>query len=115
MRSFLIRHFFKIYLKFNLRRTTLHLAVHLMDLYFWRKQQEEIADQLQTVALGQTCLFIAMKYEEIYPPQLASWLDLRHLRSIIKLEAEVLKVLEFQLGHYTLEHFLQMRLWEAGR
>jgi hypothetical protein len=72
-----------------------------MDLYFWRKQHEVI-DQLQTVALAQTCLFIAMKYEEIYPPEFASWLDHRHLRNIIKLEAEVLSVLDFQLAQYTL-------------
>jgi len=104
MRSYLVRHFFKIYRKYHLKRSTLHLAVHYMDLYFCRKL--EIQDQLETVSIAQTCLFIAMKYEEIYPPELASWVDRRHIENIIKLEADVLNVLDFQLAHYTLEHFM---------
>jgi hypothetical protein len=112
MRSYLVRHFFKIYLRFQLKRTTLHLAVHYMDLYFSRKPH--IKDQLETVALAQTCLFIAMKYEEIYPPELTSWVDNKHISTIIHLEADVLHVLDYQLAHYTLEHFKDIVLWELG-
>ena len=34
MRIYLIRHIFKICNKFELLRTTFHLAVHYLDLYF---------------------------------------------------------------------------------
>jgi hypothetical protein len=76
MRSYLVRHIFKICIKFSLLRTTLYLAVHYMDLYFSRNYT--FRDQFETVAVAQACLFIAMKYEEIYPPDLCEWVDYRH-------------------------------------
>ena len=41
-------------------RTTLHLAVFYLDLYF--EKEMNVADQMQAVAIAQACLFIAMKY-----------------------------------------------------
>jgi hypothetical protein len=60
MRCYLVRHIFKLYRKFSLLRTTLHLAVHYMDSFF--AQRHVFRDQLETVAVAQTCLFVAMKY-----------------------------------------------------
>ena len=53
-----------------------------------------------------------MKYEEIYPPQLLEWIDFKYKHEIIKYEAEVLKTLDFQLVHYSQEHFLSIYIWE---
>ena len=75
MRSYLVRHIFKVSLKFKLQRTTIYLAVHYMDLYFSRFYN--FRDQFEMVSLAQSCLFIAMKYEEIYPPELDEWIDKR--------------------------------------
>jgi hypothetical protein len=60
MRVYLVRHIFKMYNKFTLMRTTLHLAVLYLDLYFSR--QPLLKDQLEGVAAAQACLFIAMKF-----------------------------------------------------
>jgi hypothetical protein len=109
MRSYLVKYVFRISYKFDLLRTTTYLAVHYMDLYFSRVFT--FRDQIEPVAVAQTCLFIAMKYEEIYPPDLADWVDHRHKPDILKLEGEVLRVLDFQLAHYTLEHFAHFQLW----
>jgi hypothetical protein len=81
-----------------------------MDLYFSRNYT--FRDQFEMVSLAQACLFMAMKYEEIYPPDLAEWVDHRHKGEIIRLEAEVLHSLDFQLAHYTLENFLHFSLWK---
>lgn len=112
MRCYLVRHIFKLYRKFGLLRTTLHLAVHYMDSFF--AQRHLFRDQLETVAVAQTCLFVAMKYEEIYPPELSEWVDRRYREEIVKLEAEVLAVLDFQLAQPTLQSFLEMEMEERG-
>lgn len=110
MRSYLVRHIFRISHKHDLLRTTTYLAVHYMDLYFSRVFN--FRDQFETVAVAQTCLFIAMKYEEIYPPELCEWVDHRYKHEILRFEADILRVLDFQLAHYTLEHFMHFQLWE---
>lgn len=100
MRSYLVRHIFKIYRKMSLKRTTLHLAVQYMDMYFSRCSN--IKDQMEAVYVAQASLFIAMKYEEIYPPELADWVAGIHHKEIIRIEAEILHLLNFSLIHYTL-------------
>jgi hypothetical protein len=111
MRSYLVKYIFRISFKYSLLRTTTYLAVHYMDLYFSRVFA--FRDQFETVAVAQTCLFIAMKYEEIYPPDLSEWVDHRYKSEILRLEADILRSLDFQLAHYTLEHFLHFQLWEG--
>jgi hypothetical protein len=110
MRLYLVRHIFKICEKFELLRSTLFLAVQYMDLYFSRIYT--FKDQIEMVSVAQACLFIAMKYEEIYPPDLSDWVDYRQKGEIVRLEAEVLKTLDFQLAHYTLDHFMHFQLWQ---
>lgn len=113
MRSYLVKHIFRISQRFDLLRTTTYLAVQYMDLYFSRVFA--FKDQLEPVAVMQACLFMAMKYEEIYPPELTDWVDRRHKDQIILLEADILRALDFQLAHYTLEHFLHFALWQDTR
>lgn len=67
---------------------------------------------MEAVATAQACLFIAMKYEEIYPPDFREWVDHRHKQDVLKLEAKILDALNFQLAHHTVEHHLQMLHWE---
>lgn len=93
-------------------RTTIHLAVLYLDLYLARHPM--LQDQLEAVAAAQACLFIAMKFEEIYPPDLEDWVERRHRQDVLKLEAAVLKALDYQLAHSTVEHQLALRLWEDG-
>lgn len=100
MRGYLVRYILRTCHRFSLLRTTAYLAVQYMDLYF--AKVHSFADQYETVTITQACLFIAMKYEEIYPPDLSDWVDHRKKHEVLHFEAEVLRTLDFQLAHYTL-------------
>ena len=60
LRLYLVRHMFKLYKKFDLLRTTLHLAVLYLDLYC--SKQVYFKDQMEIISTAQACMFIAMKY-----------------------------------------------------
>lgn len=47
-------------------------------------------------------MFIAMKYEEIYPPELLDWVDIKYKNQILKWEAKILVTLDFKLIWHTL-------------
>lgn len=64
MRTILVDWLVEVHLKFKLVPETLYLTVNLIDRYLER--QEVTRSCLQLV--GVTCLMIASKYEEIYPP-----------------------------------------------
>ena len=53
-----------MHLKFKLKEETLFLAVNIIDRYL--SQQTITKEKFQLLAT--TALFIATKYEEIYPP-----------------------------------------------
>jgi hypothetical protein len=53
-----------VHLKFKLKEETLFLAVNIIDRYL--SQQTITKEKFQLLAT--TALFIATKYEEIYPP-----------------------------------------------
>ena len=61
---------YTVYKKFGLKRTTLYLAVYYFDKYL-----SKFAKNYNTIGLvaADASIFIAMKYEEIYPPSLAQW------------------------------------------
>jgi hypothetical protein len=99
MRHYLVRHIFKICNKFDLLRTTLHTAVHYLDMYF--AKNTIISDQLEAITASQACLFMAMKYEEIYPPDLRDWVDRKSRKDVVEMEGKILTALNFQLAHYT--------------
>lgn len=61
---------YKIYKRFSLRRKALYLAVYYFDYYSARCPQRDIG---KMEILADACMFIAMKYEEIYPPLLSQW------------------------------------------
>lgn len=66
MRAILVDWLVEVHLKFKLVPETLYLTVNLIDRFL---EREEVSrPKLQLV--GVTCLLIASKYEEIYPPEL---------------------------------------------
>mmetsp|Transcript_4946 Transcript_4946/g.5741 ORF Transcript_4946/g.5741 Transcript_4946/m.5741 type:complete len:383 (+) Transcript_4946:156-1304(+) len=112
MRSILIDWLIEVHLKFKLVPETLYLTVNLIDRYLERKQEIQRKD-LQLV--GVSCLMIASKYEEIYPPELR---DLVYIcdraytgDDIMKMEEIVLKGLEYRItfpsSHTFLVRFLK--------
>ena len=66
MRSILVDWLVEVHLKFKLVPETLYLTINLIDRYLERKEVSRPKLQL----VGVTCLLIASKYEEIYPPEL---------------------------------------------
>ncbi|GKY91752.1 hypothetical protein MPSEU_000146900 [Mayamaea pseudoterrestris] len=113
MRSILIDWLVEVHLKFKLVPETLYLTVNLIDRYLER--QEVTRPRLQLV--GVTCLLIASKYEEIYPPELRDLVyicDRAYTRQdIIEMEETVLKALAYNITIPSAHVFLVRHL-KAG-
>lgn len=90
MRSILIDWLVEVHYKFKLVPETLYLTVNLIDRYLSIQQVKR--DKLQLV--GVTCMFIACKYEEIYPPIVKDFVcitDKAYTKEeILELESKVL-------------------------
>lgn len=71
MRTILIDWLIDVHSSFNLQQRTLHLAYRFLDSYLVQKETSRAELQL----VGITCLWIASKYEEIYPPRLKVFVD----------------------------------------
>jgi hypothetical protein len=69
MRGILIDWLIGVHLKFKLRNETLFLTTDLIDRFCVEKTVLRSNFQL----LGITALFVASKYEEIYPPELCDF------------------------------------------
>lgn len=65
MRRVLVDWLVDVHLKYQLREETLFLAVNYIDRYTASCSINRADYQL----IGVTCMMIAAKYEEIYPPQ----------------------------------------------
>lgn len=71
MRAILIDWLIDVHLKYKLVPETLFVAVSIIDRYL--EKTHILRSKLQLV--GITALFIACKYEEIYPPNLQDFSD----------------------------------------
>ena len=106
MRGILVDWLVEVHYKFRLHATTLWLTVNLLDRYLERKPL--LRNRLQL--LGVTCLLIACKFEEIYPPEVRDCVfvtDNAYSRDeVLSMEQSVLSVLDYQLCVPTGYHFL---------
>lgn len=71
MREVLIDWLVDVSVKFRLLSATLFMSVSLIDQYL---QIEEVGREMFQL-LGITALFIASKYEEIYPPHMKEYIN----------------------------------------
>ncbi len=101
MRSILIDWLIDVHLKFHLLPETLYITINLIDNYL--SQTQISRKKLQLV--GITCLFIADKYEEIYPPELKDHVDITDQayskEDILNMEIDILKELKFDITYPT--------------
>ncbi|XP_065194564.1 G1/S-specific cyclin-E1-like [Sycon ciliatum] len=84
-----------------LRRETFHLAVNLFDRYMSLKRDIH-KESLQLI--GVTCLFVAGKLEEIYPPKASAFAyvtDHLHEDEIRAMELDVLVTVKFRVNAVT--------------
>jgi transcription initiation factor TFIIIB Brf1 subunit/transcription initiation factor TFIIB len=107
MRAILVDWLVDVHLKFKLVNETLFLAVNLIDRYL--EKSEVSRQKLQLV--GITAMFIASKYEEIYPPDLRDFVyvtDKAYTKSqILNMEGQILKALNFNVTVTSSYLFLQ--------
>lgn len=96
-----------IHIKFRLLPETLFITVNTIDRYLscvWLNK-----DDLQL--LGVTALFIAAKYEEIYPPTLKEFAYITKnacsTKQILAMEQDIIRKLEFQITRTSPYRFLE--------
>jgi len=111
MRAILVDWLVEVHLKFRLGSETLFLTINLIDRFL--EKREVTRAKLQLV--GVTCLLIAAKYEEIYPPELRELVyicDRAYSKEqILEMEEVVLKALNYGVtipsAHAFLVRFLK--------
>lgn len=107
MRSILIDWLVDVHLKFKLLPETLFLTVNLLDRFLSRNNLNRTRLQL----LGVSALFIACKYEEIYPPELKDFIyvtDKAYSKSeMLKMENDILSNLNFDVTTPSSLRFLE--------
>lgn len=108
MRAILIDWLVDVHLKFKLMPETLYLAVNIIDRFLSKFGIERTRLQL----VGITSLFIACKYEEIYPPEIKDHVyitDKAYTKmDIIKMEQNILEVLEYNISYPSSLRFLEV-------
>ncbi len=107
MRAILVDWLVDVHLKFKLVNETLFLTVNLIDRYL--EKSEVSRQKLQLV--GISCMFIASKYEEIYPPDLRDFVYVTDKaytkKQILSMEGKILKALNFNVTVTSSYLFLQ--------
>jgi G2/mitotic-specific cyclin-B, other len=97
MRSILFDWIVDVHLKYQLREETLYLCRHLVDGFLTANSIERTQLQL----LGITALFIASKYEEIYPPLLKDFVkitdDAYSKQDVLDMETQIMTHFNFDL------------------
>ena len=108
MRMILIDWLTEVHLKFKLLPETLFLTINFIDRYLQNNQTPR--DKLQLIAVSS--LLIACKYEEIYPPEISSFVYITDnaykKEDILNYEIKILGDLEYDLTYPTPLRFLEI-------
>ena len=113
MRAILIDWLVDVHLKFKLTKETLYITVNIIDKYLSKVQIQR--NKLQLV--GITAMFIACKYEEIYPPELKDHVYITDQtyskEDIINMELDILAKLNFDITFPTALRCLEVVVGNA--
>ena len=108
MRKILVDWLIDVHAKFKLVPETLFLTINIIDRYLSKKSINRKYLQL----LGITSLFIASKYEDIYPPEMKEFIFMTDnaykKEELIKLESDILDIIEFSMTYPTSLRFLEI-------
>ncbi|EDV24859.1 uncharacterized protein TRIADDRAFT_24944 [Trichoplax adhaerens] len=114
MRSILVDWLVEVSEEYKLRERTLYLAISYIDRFLSAMSVRRSKLQL----VGTAALFIAAKFQEIYPPDCAEFAyitdDTYNIKQVLKMESLMLKVLSFNLSSPTAVDFLERYGSEAG-
>ncbi|KAF3702295.1 G2/mitotic-specific cyclin-B1 [Channa argus] len=98
MRAILIDWLVQVGLKFRLLQETMYMTVGIIDRFL----QDHPVPKKQLQLVGVTAMFLASKYEEMYPPEISDFAyvtDRAYTTAQIRdMEMTILRVLKFQLG-----------------
>lgn len=107
MRAILIDWLVGVQMKFRLQPETLYLCVNIIDRYLSKSTIRRRHLQL----LGITSLFVACKYEEIYPLEVKDCVYVTdrayNRQQVIDMEYEIVRILGFKMTVPTAYQFLQ--------
>uniref|UniRef100_A0A0D3HW47 Uncharacterized protein n=1 Tax=Oryza barthii TaxID=65489 RepID=A0A0D3HW47_9ORYZ len=107
MRAILVDWLVEVADEYKLVADTLYLAVSYLDRYLSAHPLRRNRLQL----LGVAAMLIAAKYEEISPPHVEDFCyitDNTYTRQeVVKMESDILKLLEFEMGNPTIKTFLR--------
>lgn len=113
MRGILVDWIIDVHKKFKLKLECMFMSINLID----RVCQLTPIAKHRFQLLGITCLFIASKYEEIYPPYLSDFAfvcaDAYTEADILSMEAEVLKILDFNLVNTSCVELIEAYSFES--
>ncbi|KFB48450.1 AGAP004962-PA-like protein [Anopheles sinensis] len=108
MRTILIDWINEVHHQFKLDIDTYHMTVSLIDRYL---QKVKTVPKRQLQLVGVTAMFIASKYEELFPPEIHDFVfitdDTYQKQQILDMEKEIVKQLDFNLGKPLPTHFLR--------
>lgn len=108
MRSILIDWLIEVAEEYKLHPETLFLSVSYIDRFL--SSMSVLRSKLQLV--GTASMFIASKYEEIYPPDIGEFVyitdDTYTKKQVLRMEHLILKVLSFDLAVPTTSYFLHL-------
>lgn len=107
MRAKLLDWLVDVHVKFELLPETLFITVNIIDRFL-----SKIAISREILQLvGVTALFIASKYEEVYPPEVAEFANITKntfsVKEILQMEGQILSSLEFDLTFSSSNRFLE--------
>lgn len=115
MRAVLIDWINEVHLQFHMAAETFQLAVAIIDRYLQVVKNTK-RSYLQLV--GVTALFIATKYEELFPPTITDFVyitdDTYTARQIRMMELQILKAIDCNLSRPLPIHFLRRYSKAAG-
>ncbi|XP_066469846.1 G2/mitotic-specific cyclin-B1 isoform X1 [Tiliqua scincoides] len=107
MRAILIDWLVQVQMKFKLLQETMYMTVAIIDRFL---QNNKVTKRLLQL-VGVTAMFIASKYEEMYPPEIGDFAFVTdHTYTnlqIRQMEMKILRSLDFNLGRPLPLHFLR--------
>ncbi|KAM4723220.1 G2/mitotic-specific cyclin-B1 [Rhinophrynus dorsalis] len=107
MRAILIDWLVQVQMKFRLLQETMFMTVGIIDRFL----QEHPVPKNQLQLVGVTAMFLAAKYEEMYPPEIGDFTfvtDHTYTKAQIRdMEMKMLRVLKFAIGRPLPLHFLR--------
>lgn len=107
MRAILIDWLIQVQMKFRLLQETMYMTVSIID----RFMQNSCVPKKMLQLVGVTAMFIASKYEEMYPPEIGDFAFVTNntytKHQIRQMEMKILRVLNFSLGRPLPLHFLR--------